>query len=222
MTCVLPPLGQPAQHLQELAVVGRDPPRLYLGLGAGRHGRYALAQVVDVGDGPAVQADDDVAEAQSRLGGRTAGHGTEQEGAVGIGQAEREGQRQLEGLHLHAEPALLDIVGLAAELDLQPEQAPLRLRRFARPVWDRRGLLRGRDRDRLSAARQSLRHAHDIDAAIGHELEEGADGRRVRARQWRSRLRRRCAGPCDSDGDRNLQSEGASRTPAHVQPMPSL
>ena len=91
-----------------------------------------------------------IAEAQSRLGGRTAGLGTEQEGAVGIGQAEREGQRQLEGLHLHAEPALLDIVGLAAELDRQPEQAPLRLRRLAWPVWDRRGLLRGRDRDRLS------------------------------------------------------------------------
>ena len=55
----------------------------------------------------------------SRLGGRTAGHGIEEEGAVAIGQAERESQRQLEGLHLDAEPAFLDIVGLAAELDLQ-------------------------------------------------------------------------------------------------------
>ena len=66
-------LGQPAQHLQELAVVGRNPPRLDLGLAAGRHRRYALAQLVHVGNGPAVQADDDVAEADARLGGRTAG-----------------------------------------------------------------------------------------------------------------------------------------------------
>ena len=92
-------VGEAAQHLQEVAVVGRDPPHLDIRLAARRHRRHALAQIGDAGDDPAVQAHDDVAEADTRPGGRAAIHGMEQQRAVAAGEAERESQRQLQRLH---------------------------------------------------------------------------------------------------------------------------
>ena len=68
-------VGQPAQHLQEVALIGRNPPHLELDLAARRHRRHALAQLIHVRNGPAVQADNDIAKADADLGGWTAGEG---------------------------------------------------------------------------------------------------------------------------------------------------
>ena len=124
------------------------------------------------------------------------------------------------GSMLDAEPALLGVARLAAELDLSLRRRPCgcagSLGRFGTVgVCCVVGTAIG-----CPPPRQSLRHAHDIDAAIGHELRGGCRWRRVRARQRCSRLRRRCAGPCDADSNRNLQSAGASNPspcPAYAQ-----
>ena len=87
--------GQP-RTLQELAVFGRNAPSLDLGLAARRQGGNALSQVGDVRDDAAIQPNHDVAEAQSRVSRRTSGHDVEQEGAVRVGEAKRECQRQLD------------------------------------------------------------------------------------------------------------------------------
>ena len=122
-------LGQPAQRLQEIAAVGGDAPHLQLRVRARRHRRHALAQLVRHARRAAVEADDDVAEAQPRLSGRTVGGRLEDERAVGVGETERQRQRQLQRIHLHAEPALLRVLGLAADLHRHLDEAALRLRR---------------------------------------------------------------------------------------------
>jgi len=138
-------VGQPAQHLQEIAVIGCDPPRLHEGLAAGvtadMRWRKSLMFVTALPFRPTMMSP----KRMAGLGCRTAGYRIEEERAVGCRKTQREGQRQLERFHLDAQPALLRVVGLAAQLDLQLQEAPLRLRGLARAGRDRRGLLDRRD-----------------------------------------------------------------------------
>ena len=161
-------LAQPAQRLQEIAAVGGDAPHFQLRVRARRHRCHALAQLVHVRDGAAVEADDDIAEAQPGLSGRTVGRGLENEHAVGVGETERERQRQLQRIHLHAEPALLRLLRLAADLHRQLDDAALRLGRLTGRRHhrrrdgrcdrrrDRRRLLRGRVGRRRRGGRRAL------------------------------------------------------------------
>ena len=73
-----------------------------------------LAKLVQVHIGPAVHADDDIAEPEPGLLGRTAGRGAEEQHALAVREAERKSQWQLEWLNIDAEPPLLRVVRLTS------------------------------------------------------------------------------------------------------------
>src|SRR5581483_6391301 len=123
----------------------------------------------------AVQADDDVAEAQAGLRRGTADQSAEDQRAVAVDEAERERQRQLDRLHVDAQPALQPVGGLAAHARRELDEAALWLGGLLRRVLgtDGRRLLRRR-RGGLAAGTGPRRHAHHADAVVGGLVEQRA------------------------------------------------
>jgi hypothetical protein len=64
-----------------------------------------------------------------RQGGGTGDRRLDNEHAVGVEEPEREGERQLDGVHLDAEPTLLAVGRQAANLHRQLDEAPEQLGR---------------------------------------------------------------------------------------------
>ena len=90
--------------------------------------RYPLAQIIHVRDSLFVQADDDIPVAKPGLSGWTAAGWIEEKRAIGVSTSERSSQRQLKSFHFDAEPPLLRVVRLTAQLHRQLDEPPLRLR----------------------------------------------------------------------------------------------
>lgn len=86
-------VGQTLQYRQELFTLPGGAPHLHECLAAGHHGRDALMQIVDARNDPAVETNDDVAEADAGPIGRAAARSLEEQGAIGVLKAEGEGQR---------------------------------------------------------------------------------------------------------------------------------
>ena len=120
-------LAQPAQRAQEIAIVGRNAPDLEDRFGAGHRRRHPLAQLVHGVDGAAIEADDDIAEANARHAGGASGRGLHDQCAIGVAEPERQGERQLERIGADAEPTLLSSGRHAADLHRQLDDAPERL-----------------------------------------------------------------------------------------------
>ena len=175
-------VAQPAQRLQEIAVIGGDAPHVQRYLIAGCRRRHPLAQVVHAVDGSAVVGDDDVAEARSGQGGGACDGRLHNQRAVGVEEPQREGQRQLDRVHLDAEPTLLAVGREAADLHRQLDDASERLGRPDRRRRRRRGCHRlwcwrrgrgrlwgNRDDGPLPARRgRRRRHANDVYAGAGN------------------------------------------------------
>ena len=81
-------IGQSAQRLQEIAVIGCNTPHFDDGFAAGHQRHDPLAKLVQIHNGPAVHADDDIAEPEPGLLGRTAGRGAEEQHALAVREAE--------------------------------------------------------------------------------------------------------------------------------------
>jgi hypothetical protein len=175
------------ERLQEVTIIGCNSPHFHDGVAARRQRHYLLAKIDPARDGPAIHADNDIAEAQPGLVGWPTGRSAKEEHTVGIGEAERNSQWQLERLNVDAKPPLFRVVRLASCFCRKLEQAPLRLRRSIRAGRVRRRLLHGGNGSRLAADWRPRRHAHDVDAGIGRLMQRRAIGRHLR--RWRRRKR---------------------------------
>src|SRR5262249_42134434 len=91
----------------------------------------ALHKIGAIGDRPAVDAEDDIADPHAHLVARTAGRLAEDERAVGIGQAQRSSQRRLYGLRVDTQPRLVGVCRQTAKLGAHLDETAAR-RRFRR------------------------------------------------------------------------------------------
>ena len=158
--------------------------------------RHALVSSSTFATGRPFEADDDVAEADPGLSGRTVGHRLEDERAVGVGEAERERQRQLQRIHLTPSQPFW-VVGLAADLHRQLDEASLRLRRLVRRA-DLGRLPAGRGGNGLAAdGRGGMRTMSMPESAV---FSTRSAERRGAARR-RQRLRRGRVDGRDAGGD---------------------